>query len=58
MKELKQVTVNYIAGNKNPTIVFANVKRVQILHEFLEINYGDSEKFSLKLENLVFFTVK
>lgn len=58
MKELKEVTVNFMAGKDNRNIVFTNVKRVNITQRFLELSFGDSELFTLKVENLVFYTIK
>lgn len=58
MNELKEVTVNFMAGKDNRNILFANVKRVNITQEYLELSFGDSELFVLKLENLVFYTIK
>ena len=58
MNKLKEVTVNYMAGKDNRNILFTNVKRVNITQRFLEISFGDSETFTLKLENLVFYTIK
>lgn len=58
MKELKEVTVNFMAGKDNRTILFTNVKRVNITQPFLELSFGSSETFTLKLENLVFYSIK
>ena len=58
MKELKEVTVNFMAGKDNRNILFTNVKRVNITQRFLELSFGDSEAFTLKLENLVFYSIK
>ncbi|WPH68886.1 hypothetical protein [Enterococcus phage EF-M80] len=58
MKELKEVTVNFMAGKDNRNILFTNVKRVNITQEYLELSFGDSELFTLKVENLVFYTIK
>lgn len=58
MKELKEVTVNFMAGDENRNILFTNVKRVNITQRFLELTFGDSETFTLKLENLVFYSIK
>ncbi|UGO52530.1 hypothetical protein OLACOIGA_00039 [Enterococcus phage vB_Efa29212_2e] len=58
MKELKEVTVNFMAGKDNRNILFTNVKRVNVTQEYLELSFGDSETFTLKLENLVFYTIK
>ena len=58
MKELKEVTVNFMAGKDNRNILFTNVKRVNITQRFLELSFGDSEIFTLKLENLVFYSIK
>lgn len=58
MKELKEVTVNFMAGKDNRNILFTNVKRVNITQRFLELSFGDSEIFVLKLENLVFYSIK
>ncbi|MDU4154465.1 MAG: hypothetical protein E7H83_23285 [Enterobacteriaceae bacterium] len=58
MKKLKEVTVNFMAGKDNRNILFTNVKRVNITQRFLEISFGDSEIFVLKLENLVFYSIK
>lgn len=55
MNELKEVTVNFMAGKDNRNILFTNVKRVNITQRFLELSFGDSETFTLKLENLVFY---
>lgn len=58
MNELKEVTVNFMAGKDNRNILFTNVKRVNITQRFLELSFGDSEIFVLKLENLVFYSIK
>lgn len=58
MKELKEVTVNFMAGKDNRNILFTNVKRVNITQEYLELSFGDPELFTLKVENLVFYTIK
>ena len=58
MKELKEVKVNFMAGDENRNILFTNVKRVNITQRFLELTFGDSETFTLKLENLVFYSIK
>lgn len=58
MKELKEVTVNFMAGKDNRTILFTNVKRVNTTQRFLELSFGSSETFTLKLENLVFYSIK
>lgn len=58
MNELKEVTVNFMVGKDNRNILFINVKRVNITQRFLEISFGDSETFTLKLENLVFYSIK
>ena len=58
MKELKEVTVNFMAGKDNRNILFTNVKRVNVTQEYLELSFGDSETFTLKLENLVFYSIK
>lgn len=58
MKKLKTVTVNFMVGKDNRNILFANVKRVNITQEYLELSFGDSELFTLKVENLVFYTIK
>lgn len=58
MKKLKEVNVNFMTGKDNRNILFCNVKRVNITDHFLEISFGDSELFTLKLENLVFYSIK
>lgn len=58
MKELKEVTVNFMAGKDNRNILFTNVKRVNVTQKYLELSFGDSELFTLKVENLVFYTIK
>lgn len=47
-----------MVGKDNRNILFANVKRVNITQEYLELSFGDSELFTLKVENLVFYTIK
>ena len=58
MKKLKTVTVNFMTGNDNRNYAFTNVKRLNMTQEYLEISFGDKEAFKLKLENLVFYTIK
>lgn len=58
MKKLKQVTVNFMAGEDNRNILFTNVTGVYITQRFLEVTFGDSETFTLKLDKLVFYTIK
>ncbi|WVM05107.1 hypothetical protein FKHLMAOI_00032 [Enterococcus phage KEF1] len=58
MNKLKEVTVNFMAGKDNRNILFSNVKRVNITQKYLELSFGDSELFTLKVENLVFYTIK
>ncbi|ASZ75688.1 hypothetical protein phiSHEF5_32 [Enterococcus phage phiSHEF5] len=58
MNELKEVRVNFMAGKDNRNILFTNVKRVNVTQKYLELSFGDSELFTLKVENLVFYTIK
>ncbi|WZP35554.1 hypothetical protein [Enterococcus phage vB_Efs30_KEN14] len=58
MNELKEVNVNFMTGKDNRNYLISNVKRVNITEDYLEISFGDSEIFVLKLENLVFYTIK
>ncbi|QBZ69909.1 hypothetical protein [Enterococcus phage vB_EfaS_Ef5.1] len=58
MKKLKEVNVNFMTGKDNRNYLISNVKRVNITEDYLEISFGDSETFTLKLENLVFYSIK
>lgn len=58
MKKLKEVNVNFMTGKDNRNYLISNVKHVNIRDEYLEISFGDSEIFVLKLENLVFYSIK
>lgn len=58
MKKLKEVNVNFMTGKDNRNYLISNVKRVNITEDYLEISFGDSETFVLKLENLVFYSIK
>ena len=57
-KKLKEVNVNFMTGKDNRNYLISNVKRVNITEDYLEISFGDSEIFVLKLENLVFYSIK
>ncbi|QBZ70266.1 hypothetical protein [Enterococcus phage vB_EfaS_Ef5.3] len=47
-----------MTGKDNRNYLISNVKRVNITEDYLEISFGDSETFTLKLENLVFYSIK
>lgn len=58
MKELKKVQMTYMEGNNPIHIQFTNVKYVNTTERFLEIRFNNSELFTLKLENLVYYSIK
>lgn len=50
--------MTYMEGNNPIHIQFTNVKYVNTTERFLEIRFNNSELFTLKLENLVYYSIK